>query len=133
MCQDTYPPLTPPYMNQTSHRIVQLVTEYNNYHGHPKVSSKATLVVVNYCTIQCNTYHATPHNAIQYDMIRCDAMRCDAISTLPEWAFQVLVQLSPSGILLNVRHGRMFGFFHQYFHFHLFALLFSPQPFRFVF
>ena len=37
VCQDTYPPITPPYMNSTSHRIVQLVTEYNNFYGFPKV------------------------------------------------------------------------------------------------
>ncbi|XP_067054146.1 diphosphomevalonate decarboxylase-like [Acropora muricata] len=38
VCQDTYPPITPPYMNSTSHRIVQLVTEYNNFYGFPKVA-----------------------------------------------------------------------------------------------
>lgn len=38
VCQDTYPPITPPYMNQTSHRIVQVVTEYNTFYGHPKVA-----------------------------------------------------------------------------------------------
>ncbi|XP_068721905.1 diphosphomevalonate decarboxylase-like [Montipora capricornis] len=38
VCQDTYPPIAPPYMNQTSHRIVQLVTEYNNFCGTPKVA-----------------------------------------------------------------------------------------------
>ena len=29
VCQDTYPPITPPYMNDTSHGIVKLITEYN--------------------------------------------------------------------------------------------------------
>ncbi|KAL9975280.1 hypothetical protein ACROYT_G012430 [Oculina patagonica] len=38
VCQDTYPPITPPYMNQISHRIVQLVTEYNNVHHELKVA-----------------------------------------------------------------------------------------------
>ncbi|XP_020611149.1 diphosphomevalonate decarboxylase-like isoform X2 [Orbicella faveolata] len=38
VCQDTYPPITPPYMNQTSHGIVQLVTQYNNFYHEPKVA-----------------------------------------------------------------------------------------------
>jgi len=38
VCQDTFPPITPPYMNQTSHRVVQLVTEYNSFYGEPKVA-----------------------------------------------------------------------------------------------
>jgi len=29
ICQDTYPPISPPYMNDISHKIVSLVTEYN--------------------------------------------------------------------------------------------------------
>lgn len=29
ICQDTYPPITPPYMNATSHKIVKFVTQYN--------------------------------------------------------------------------------------------------------
>ena len=37
MCLDTYPPITPPYMNQTSHGIVQLITQYNNFYHEPKV------------------------------------------------------------------------------------------------
>ncbi|XP_058971692.2 diphosphomevalonate decarboxylase [Pocillopora verrucosa] len=38
VCQDTYPPIAPPYMNQTSHSIVQLVTLYNNFCGQLKVA-----------------------------------------------------------------------------------------------
>ncbi|EDO36717.1 predicted protein [Nematostella vectensis] len=38
VCQDTYPPITPPYMNSTSHLVVQLVTAYNNNHGNNKVA-----------------------------------------------------------------------------------------------
>lgn len=38
VCQDTYPPITPPYMNQTSHGIVQLVTLCNNFYGQIKVA-----------------------------------------------------------------------------------------------
>lgn len=30
ICQDTYPPISPPYMNNTSHKIVKFVTQYNN-------------------------------------------------------------------------------------------------------
>lgn len=29
ICQDTYPPISPPYMNSVSHQIVQLVTSFN--------------------------------------------------------------------------------------------------------
>jgi len=29
ICQDTYPPITPPYMNSTSHKIVKFITQYN--------------------------------------------------------------------------------------------------------
>ena len=29
ICQDTYPPICPPYMNDISHKIVSLVSEYN--------------------------------------------------------------------------------------------------------
>ena len=29
ICQDTYPPITPPYMNKTSHKIIKFVTQYN--------------------------------------------------------------------------------------------------------
>jgi len=29
ICQDTYPPISPPYMSTTSHHIVQLVTKFN--------------------------------------------------------------------------------------------------------
>jgi len=29
ICQDTYPPIVPPYMNETSHSIVQLITTLN--------------------------------------------------------------------------------------------------------
>jgi len=38
VCLDTYPPITPPYMNQTSHGIVQLITQYNNFYQEPKVA-----------------------------------------------------------------------------------------------
>ncbi|KAJ7374949.1 hypothetical protein OS493_005309 [Desmophyllum pertusum] len=38
VCQDTYPPISPPYMNQISHTIVQLVTQYNNFYHQPKVA-----------------------------------------------------------------------------------------------
>ncbi|XP_066922255.1 diphosphomevalonate decarboxylase-like [Clytia hemisphaerica] len=29
ICQDTYPPITPPYLNATSHKIIKLITDYN--------------------------------------------------------------------------------------------------------
>lgn len=29
ICQDTYPPINPPYMNSTSHKIIQFITKYN--------------------------------------------------------------------------------------------------------
>ena len=48
VCQDTYPPITPPYMNPTSHRIVQLVTEYNNFYGFPKVFCNSSYYQVNF-------------------------------------------------------------------------------------
>ncbi|KAM7438692.1 hypothetical protein ABFA07_011804 [Porites harrisoni] len=38
VCQDTYPPISPPYMNHTSHKVVQMVTGYNNLYGEPKVA-----------------------------------------------------------------------------------------------
>lgn len=45
VCQDTYPPITPPYMNQTSHAIVQLVTQYNNFHRQPKVYRELNVLI----------------------------------------------------------------------------------------
>ncbi|XP_031555955.1 diphosphomevalonate decarboxylase-like isoform X2 [Actinia tenebrosa] len=38
VCQDTYPPIEPPYLSTTSHSIIQLVTAYNQYHKNTKVA-----------------------------------------------------------------------------------------------
>ena len=61
-------------MNQTSHRIVQLVTEYNNYYGLPKVSSKASG-----CKLQYNTMQYDRYDTLQYDTIRYDAIQYNTI------------------------------------------------------
>ncbi|KXJ27358.1 Diphosphomevalonate decarboxylase [Exaiptasia diaphana] len=38
VCQDTYPPIEPPYINSISHSIIQLVTAFNQHYGTNKVA-----------------------------------------------------------------------------------------------
>ncbi|KAF0989707.1 hypothetical protein HZS_7545 [Henneguya salminicola] len=46
ICQDTFPPIQPPYMTEKSHKIVQFVHSLNSFLGH---------------TVACYTFDAGPN------------------------------------------------------------------------